>query len=49
MANISPNLLLVAALAPLVGAVVAGLGGSAVGRKGSHRVTILGVLVSFLA
>ena len=49
MASISSNLLLVAALAPLVGAVVAGLGGSVVGRKGSHRVTILGVLVSFLA
>jgi NADH-quinone oxidoreductase subunit L len=49
MAIISPNLLLFAALAPLVGAVVAGLGGSVVGRKGSHRVTILGVTVSFLA
>ena len=49
MAIISPNLLLVAALAPLVGAVVAGLGGSVVGRRGSHRVTILGVTVSFLA
>ncbi|HTP72035.1 MAG TPA: NADH-quinone oxidoreductase subunit L [Burkholderiaceae bacterium] len=49
MATISPNLLLVAALAPLVGAIVAGLGGSLVGRKGAHRVTILGVLVSFVA
>jgi len=49
MATISPNLLLVAALAPLVGAIVAGLGGSVVGRKGSHRVTILGMLVSFIA
>ncbi|HSB24025.1 MAG TPA: NADH-quinone oxidoreductase subunit L, partial [Burkholderiaceae bacterium] len=48
-ATISPNLLLVAALAPLAGAVIAGLGGSVVGRKGSHRVTILGVLVSFIA
>jgi len=48
-ATISPNLLLVAALAPLAGAVIAGLGGSVVGRKGSHRVTIFGVLVSFIA
>jgi len=47
--TISSNLLLVVALAPLVGAVVAGLGGNAVGRKGSHRITILGVLVSFIA
>jgi NADH-quinone oxidoreductase subunit L len=47
--TISPNLLLTAALAPLVGAVVAGLGGSLVGRRGAHRITILGVLVSFLA
>src|SRR5688572_12575492 len=47
--TISPNLLLTAALSPLVGAVIAGLGGSLVGRRGSHRITILGVLVSFLA
>src|SRR5262245_34358275 len=49
MTTISSNLLLVVALAPLVGAVVAGFGGSLVGRKGSHRVTILGVLISFIA
>jgi len=47
--SISPNLLLTVALAPLVGAVVAGLGGHVIGRRGSHRITILGVLVSFLA
>ena len=47
--TISSNLLLIVALAPLVGAVVAGLGGNVVGRKGSHRITILGVLVSFIA
>jgi len=29
--------------------VVAGLGGSLVGRRGAHRITILGVAVSFLA
>lgn len=47
-ATLSQNLLLTAALAPLVGAVVAGLFGKAVGRRGAHTVTILGVLVSFI-
>jgi len=42
-------LYLVVPLAPLAGAVVAGLFGKAVGRTGAHLVTILGVLVSFLA
>jgi NADH-quinone oxidoreductase subunit L len=46
---ISQNLLLTAALAPLVGAVVAGFFGKTVGRRGAHAVTILGVLVSFIA
>ncbi|MBK7263750.1 MAG: NADH-quinone oxidoreductase subunit L [Rubrivivax sp.] len=35
-------------LAPLAGALVAGLAGKAVGRRGAHTVTILGVLVSFI-
>jgi NADH-quinone oxidoreductase subunit L len=35
-------------LAPLAGAIVAGLAGKAIGRAWSHRVTILGVLISFL-
>ncbi|HEX9183601.1 MAG TPA: NADH-quinone oxidoreductase subunit L [Burkholderiales bacterium] len=35
--------------APLVGAIVAGLFGRAIGRAGAHTVTILGVLVSFVA
>ncbi|WP_442975220.1 hypothetical protein, partial [Salmonella enterica] len=35
-------------LAPLVGAVVAGLFGKTVGRRGAHSVTILGVLVAFV-
>jgi NADH-quinone oxidoreductase subunit L len=39
---------LIAVLAPLAGALVAGLGGRAIGRAWSHRVTILGVLISFL-
>ena len=48
-ATISPNVLLTIALAPLAGAVVAGLFGASVGRRGAHRVAILGVLLSFLA
>ena len=47
-ASISQNLLLAVPLAPLAGALVAGLAGKAVGRKGAHTVTILGVLISFL-
>jgi len=35
-------------LAPLVGALIAGLGGNAVGRSGAHWVTIIGVAVSTL-
>jgi NADH-quinone oxidoreductase subunit L len=46
---ISQNLLLTVALAPLVGAVVAGFFGKTVGRRGAHTLTILGVLVSFIA
>ncbi|MEO7116462.1 MAG: NADH-quinone oxidoreductase subunit L [Caldimonas sp.] len=46
--TLSPALLLVVPLAPLVGAVVAGVFGKQVGRAGAHSVTILGVLVSFL-
>jgi NADH-quinone oxidoreductase subunit L len=34
-------------LAPLIGAIVAGLGGRVIGRAGAHWVTILGVAVSF--
>jgi NADH-quinone oxidoreductase subunit L len=45
---ISQNLLLTVALAPLVGALVAGLAGKMVGRRGAHTVTILGVLISFI-
>jgi NADH-quinone oxidoreductase subunit L len=41
-------LLLIIALAPLAGSLVAGLAGQAVGRRGAHSVTILGVLVSFI-
>ncbi|HQZ30970.1 MAG TPA: NADH-quinone oxidoreductase subunit L, partial [Arenimonas sp.] len=43
---ISMNTLLVIALAPLVGSIVAGFFGKQVGRAGAHWVTILGVAVS---
>src|SRR5215831_8223445 len=43
------QLALVVPLAPLAGAIVAGLGGKAVGRAGAHWVTILGVAVAFAA
>src|SRR3954462_13946532 len=50
---LNPNLLLAVPLAPLAGAVIAGLFGTKffgnmVGRKTSHTVTILGVLIAFL-
>ena len=47
-ASISQNLLLTAAFAPLVGAIVAGFFGRAIGRRGAHMVTIFGVLLSFI-
>jgi len=43
------TLYLLAPLAPLFGALVAGLCGRAIGRAGAHWVTILSVLASFLA
>ena len=46
--TLNPQLLLAVPLAPLAGAIVAGLFGKAVGRRGAHIVTILGVFVAFL-
>jgi NADH-quinone oxidoreductase subunit L len=43
---IQMNILLVIALAPLLGSAIAGLFGKQVGRAGAHWVTILGVAVS---
>ena len=43
---ISMNTLLVIALAPLLGAAIAGLFGKQVGRAGAHWITILGVAAS---
>ncbi|MDX1593695.1 MAG: hypothetical protein R3298_05560, partial [Gammaproteobacteria bacterium] len=41
------NVYLLTVLAPLVGAIVAGLGGRWLSRSASHWSTILGVAVSF--
>jgi NADH-quinone oxidoreductase subunit L len=41
--QLSLSILLIAALAPLAGAILAGLFGRVIGRAGSHTVTILGV------
>ncbi len=46
--TLSPALLTVVPMAPLVGAIVAGFFGRQIGRAGAHTITILGVLVSFL-
>ena len=43
------TLYLIVPLAPLAGAILAGLWGRSIGRANAHRVTILSVLVSFLA
>jgi NADH-quinone oxidoreductase subunit L len=42
-------LYLIVPLAPLVGAIVAGLFGGLIGRRGAHWITILGVAVSLAA
>lgn len=47
-AQLSQNLLLAVPLAPLAGAVIAGFFGKAVGRRGSHIATILGVAIAFI-
>jgi NADH-quinone oxidoreductase subunit L len=46
--TLSTSLLLTVPLAPLAGALIAGLAGKAVGRRGAHMVTILGVLIAFI-
>ena len=46
-AQLSSGLLLAVPMAPLVGALVAGLFGRQVGRRGAHTVTILGVAIAF--
>lgn len=49
----SPNLYIIIALAPLVGALLAGLFGTgflsrSIGKTGAHLITIAGVLISFI-
>jgi NADH-quinone oxidoreductase subunit L len=51
--TLSANTLLAVPLAPLVGAALAGilgttLGGNVIGRRASHTLTILGVLIAFI-
>jgi len=41
------QLYLIVPLAPLAGALIAGLGGRRIGRAGAHWVTIIGVAISF--
>ncbi|MDE2400323.1 MAG: NADH-quinone oxidoreductase subunit L [Burkholderiales bacterium] len=48
MSELSLNNLLVVPLAPLIGSIAAGLFGKTIGRRGSHIVTILGVLIAFI-
>jgi NADH-quinone oxidoreductase subunit L len=48
MSELSPSTLIAIPVLPLAGAVIAGLFGKRIGRTASHRVTILGVLVSFI-
>src|SRR3990172_7364390 len=43
------TLYLIIPFAPLAGSIIAGLFGRAIGRAGAHWVTILSVLISFLA
>ena len=46
--TISQALLLTIPLAPLAGALIAGLAGKWVGQRGAHFFTILGVLIAFI-
>ncbi len=43
------DLVIVAAFAPLLGAIIAGLGGNRITRQGAHTAAIFSVLLSFLA
>lgn len=47
-ATLSQNMLVAVPLAPLVGSVIAGFFGKAVGRRGAHIATILGVAIAFV-
>ena len=45
-ATLSQNILLVVPLAPLAGAIAAGLFGKQIGRKGAHWITCIGVAIA---
>jgi NADH-quinone oxidoreductase subunit L len=45
-ATLSPTLLLAVPLAPLAGAIAAGLFGKQIGRKGAHWITCIGVAIA---
>lgn len=47
-ATLDSNLLLAIPLAPLAGALLAGLFGKTIGRAGAHTVTIVGVAIAFV-
>lgn len=47
-AQLSPTLLTIVPLAPLVGAVAAGLFGKTIGRRGAHWITCIGVAISLV-
>lgn len=42
------NLAIVIVLAPLIGAIIAGIFGKLIGRRGAHSITILGVAIAFI-
>ncbi|MCH2241607.1 MAG: NADH-quinone oxidoreductase subunit L [Aquabacterium sp.] len=48
MTELSASTLLAVPLAPLAGAIIAGLFGKTVGRRGAHFFTILGVFIAFV-
>ncbi|MGK2900601.1 MAG: NADH-quinone oxidoreductase subunit L, partial [Burkholderiaceae bacterium] len=47
-AQLSQNMLLAVPLAPLVGAIAAGLFGKTIGRRGAHWITCIGVAISLI-
>ena len=46
--TLSQNMLLAVPLAPLVGAIAAGLFGKQIGRKGAHGITCIGVAIALI-
>lgn len=46
--HIIQNLAVTAVIAPLIGALAAGLAGKQIGRRGAHTITIFGIAVAFV-